>query len=126
MKLVRGSQIELIPASHEDPNNPGVLKRVLATHEDLVRGQVMMVNWALLPIGKSFQPHYHEDMQEVFIVLNGLVRMTVNGQVHEMSKGDAIVIDAREVHQMENGCQEDVEYVVFGVSTEAGGKTVNA
>ena len=125
MHIVRGSQIEFIPASHEDPDDPGVLKRVLATNANLIRGQIMMVNWALLPIGNSFQPHYHEDMQEVFIVLNGTVTMTVNKQDHELAKGDAIVIDPREVHKMENTCEQDVEYIVFGVSTEEGGKTVN-
>lgn len=125
MHLVRGSQIEFIPASHEDPKDPGVLKRVLATHSNLIKGQIMMVNWALLPVGKSFQAHYHEDMQEVFIILNGNVKMTVNKQDHELAKGDAIVIDPREVHKMLNTCDDDVEYIVFGVSTEAGGKTIN-
>ena len=125
MKIVRGSEIQFVPASHEDPNDPGVLKRVLATAQDVIRGQVMMVNWSFLPVAKSFEPHYHEDMQEVFIVLNGHVTMTVNGESHDLRRGDSILIDPREVHQMENICQEDVEYVVFGVSTEEGGKTVN-
>jgi len=124
MKLVRGSQIDFVPASHEDPNNPGVLKRVLASHADLVRGQIMMVNWALLPCGNSFQAHFHEDMQEVFIILNGTVRMTVNKQDHQLDKGDAIVIAPREVHRMTNTSTHDVEYIVFGISTEEGGQTV--
>jgi len=125
MHLVRGSQIEFVPASHEDPKDPGVLKRVLATHANVIRGQIMMVNWALLPVGKSFEAHYHEDMQEVFIVLNGTVTMTVNKQDHDLAKGDAIIIEPREVHTMANQCEQDVEYIVFGVSTEEGGKTVN-
>ncbi|MFK7767163.1 MAG: cupin domain-containing protein [Mariniblastus sp.] len=125
MHLVRGSQIEFVPASHEDPKNPGVLKRVLATHSNLIRGQVMMVNWALLPIGKSFNAHFHEDMQEVFIILSGTATMTVDKQDHELAKGDAIVIDHREIHKMQNTCDQDVEYIVFGVSTEEGGSTVN-
>ncbi len=125
MHIVRGSQIEFVPASHEDPTAPGVLKRVLATHANVIKGQIMMVNWALLPVGKAFQAHYHEDMQEVFIVLNGKVQMTVNKIDHALTKGDAIIIDPREVHKMENKCQHDVEYIVFGVSTGEDGKTVN-
>lgn len=125
MQIVRGSEIEFVPASHEDPQNPGVLKRVLATKNDLLRGQVQMVNWSRLPIGSAFQPHYHEDMQEVFVMLNGKVLMSVEGQGHELSGGDAILIEPREIHQMQNLCDEDVEYVVFGISTEQGGKTVN-
>lgn len=125
MQIVRGSEIEFVPASHEDPQNPGVLKRVLATKNDLIRGQVQMVNWARLPVGSAFQPHYHEDMQEVFVMLNGKVAMSVEGQHYELAGGDAILIEPREIHQMQNLCDEDVEYVVFGISTEQGGKTIN-
>lgn len=125
MQIVRGSEIEFIPASHEDPKNPGVLKRVLATKNDLIRGQVQMVNWSRLPIDSAFQPHYHEDMQEVFVMLNGEVCMTVEGTEHKLVGGDAILIEPREIHQMKNLCNDAVEYVVFGISTEEGGKTVN-
>ncbi len=124
MQIARGSQIQFIPASHENPDEPGVLKRVLATKEDLFRGQVMMVNWSLLPDGKSFEPHYHEDMQEVFVILNGTVTMTVDDQPHELRHGDAILIAPHEIHRMSNHCGEAVEYIVFGVSTEQDGKTV--
>ena len=124
MQIARGSQIQFIPASHEGPDDSGVLKRVLATKEDLFRGQVMMVNWSLLPDGKSFEPHYHEDMQEVFVILNGTVTMTVDDQPHELRHGDAILIAPHEIHRMSNHCGEAVEYIVFGVSTEQDGKTV--
>ncbi|MEM7453432.1 MAG: cupin domain-containing protein [Planctomycetota bacterium] len=124
MKIVRGSEIEFVPASHEDPQNPGVLKRVLATKDDLFNGQVMMVNWARLPMGQSFQSHYHEDMLEVFIMLGGTVSMTVEGQAFDLNGGDAILVEPREIHRMTNTCDEDVDYVVFGISQEKGGKTV--
>jgi len=35
-----------------------------------------------------------------------------------------VVIDAREIHQMENAGSETVEYLAMGITTEAGGKTV--
>ena len=124
MHVVRGSQIGFEPASHEDPNDPGVLKRVLATKDHLLNGQVMMVNWSSLPVGKSFQAHYDEDMQEIFIILNGKVVMVVSEYFVELNRGDAILIDPREVHRMENVCDETVEYIVFGISTEADGKTI--
>lgn len=126
MKVIRGTEIEFLPASHEDPSNPGVLKRVLATNSDLLSGQVMMVNWARLPEGSSFQNHYHEDMQEVFVMLGGPVVMTVDGDRTELIAGDAIVIDPREAHKMENASSGDVDYIVFGISLMEGGRTVVA
>ena len=124
MKIVRSGELEFTPASHEDPNDPGCLKKVLATQADLIEGRVQMVNWSKLPIGKSFQSHYHEDMQEVFVLFTGSVEMQVAGQAIRLSGGDAILIDAKEVHDMKNVGDEDVIYLVFGISEETGGKTV--
>ncbi|MDA8563424.1 cupin domain-containing protein [Mariniblastus sp.] len=124
MKVIRGSGIDFIAASHEDPKNPGVLKRVLATHEDFSEGRIMMLNWARLPLGSSFAAHYHEDMQETFVILTGKVQMVVGEESVELNAGDAIMIDHHEIHQMHNRSDHDVDYIVFGVSTEEGGKTI--
>ena len=48
-----------VPAGHEDPRSPGVWKKVLLEQAELRPGTVRMINWARLPIGKSFAPHYH-------------------------------------------------------------------
>ena len=124
MRIIRGSEIEFVPASHEDQERPGVLKRVLAQKDDLIDGRVQMINWASLPAGSSFRAHYHEDMEEVFIILTGKVEMTVNGASHELLPGDAILIAPREVHTMQNLTDQDLEYIVLGISTGQGGQTV--
>ncbi len=124
MQIIRGDQIEFVPASHEDPARPGVLKRVLATKNDLIRGQVQMVNWSRLPADSSFRPHFHEDMQEVFVIVGGSVEMRVGDVQCQLRGGDAIVIDPREVHEMRNLGDQAVDYIVFGISTESGGKTI--
>lgn len=124
MQVIRGEQIDFVPASHEDPSDPGVLKRVLASRDDLLEGRVQMVNWSRLPAGKSFRPHYHEDMQEVFILIRGSVRMNVEQQSCELNAGDAILVAPREIHEMHNPGNEPAEYLVFGISTGEGGQTV--
>ena len=83
-----------------------------------------MLNWSRLPAGKSFQLHYHEDMQEVFVLIDGEVTMQVNGANVQLVGGDCILVDPGEVHNMTNTCGRDVSYLVFGISTEQGGKTV--
>lgn len=124
MKYVTENESGFVPASHEDPNNPGVLKRVIATASDLQAGQVQMVNWARLPVGHSFNSHYHEDMQEVFVLLKGNVTMKVDQETVTMNSGDTVIIAPREIHQMTNIGTEQAEYIVFGISSENGGKTV--
>lgn len=124
MKFIQADHGEFVAASHEDPTRPGVLKRVIANHADIPAGQVMMVNWARLPGGSSFRTHYHEDMQEVFVLISGHVRMTVDGVALEMSSGDTVIVEPRELHEMLNLQETDAEYLVFGVSTGEGGQTV--
>ena len=124
MQFIPANDSPFIPASHEDPRNPGVLKRVIATRSDFQSGQVQMLNWAHLPAGMSFQSHYHEDMQEVFVLITGEVTMTCGDCVFTMSPGDTIIVAPGEVHQMQNIGAEAAEYIVFGISSQKGGRTV--
>ena len=124
MNFIPSNASDFIPASHEDPANPGVLKRVIATQRDFQAGQVQMLNWARLPVGSSFQPHYHEDMQEVFVLLTGIVSMMGSDRTMTMRPGDTVIINPAEIHQMQNVGDVVAEYIVFGISAQKGGRTV--
>lgn len=124
MNFISANASEFIPASHEDPKNPGVLKRVIATAADLNAGQVPMLNWSQLAAGNSFQPHYHEDMQEIFVLLSGQVTMLIGDETISMQPGDTVIIEPTEIHQMTNASDELAEYLVFGIASGQNGKTV--
>lgn len=124
MNFIPSTASGFVPASHEDPKNPGVLKRVIATQREFQAGQVQMLNWAQLPVGSSFQPHYHEDMQEVFVLLNGNVTMKCGEQIVTMLVGDTVIVNPAEIHQMQNVGDAVAEYIVFGISAQKGGRTV--
>lgn len=124
MKLIHAADRPFVPASHEDPLSPGVWKKVLLQGDDFRPGRVQMINWARLPAGRSFAPHYHEDMQELFVIIQGSVELAVGCEKVALGRGDALLIDSRETHQMSNSGSEDAEYLVVGVSAGTGGKTV--
>jgi mannose-6-phosphate isomerase-like protein (cupin superfamily) len=124
VRVIKKNERPFVAAGHEDPRNPGVLKKVLFQKADLQPGAVQMVNWAKLPIGRSFAAHYHEDMQELFIMVQGVARLVVDGQTAVLRAGDAVLIDAREVHQMGNDGEEDVEYIAVGITRGEGGRTI--
>jgi len=124
MRIIRSAGRAFVPASHENPLSPGVLKRVLLEKADLQPGRIQMVNWASLGVGKRFARHYHEDMQEIFILVQGEAEITVAAETATLRRGDAVVIDPREVHWMRNAGTEAVEYLAIGIASEAGGKTV--
>jgi mannose-6-phosphate isomerase-like protein (cupin superfamily) len=101
-----------------------VWKKVLFDKRDFQAGAVQMVNWAKLPVGHAFATHYHEDMQEIFVIVQGIAEITVGTDKAILRRGDAVLIDPREVHQMRNIGDEDVEYFAMGITAETGGRTV--
>lgn len=125
MKVIHSSDLQLVPAAHEDPLDPGVLKKVLFKRDDFDEGQVVVVNWSVLPKGKSFAFHYHESLQEVFVIFKGKVKAVVDNQEVILESGDALIADKNEKHSMQNIAEEDVVFLMFGISDNPNGKTVN-
>lgn len=124
MRIVRAAELSYVPAGHEDPQSPGVWKKVLFVKEQLRPGVVQMLNWARLAVGRSFAAHYHEDMQEIFVIVRGEAEITVGAATAVLRCGDAVLIDPGEVHTMRNASPDDVEYLALGISGGAGGRTV--
>jgi mannose-6-phosphate isomerase-like protein (cupin superfamily) len=124
MKIVRSTELKFVPASHEDPKSPGVFKKILLRGDDFVGGKIETVNIALLPTGQAFTPHYHTDMQEVFIITRGNAKITVDAEEATLGEGDTVVVPVGSVHRMENIGTEDVEFVVIAVSKGTDGRTV--
>ena len=124
MKIVRFSDQAFTPASHENPASPGTLKKVLLQKADIQPGRIQMVNWASLPLGKQFAKHYHEDMQEIFIIMQGSTEITIDSETAVLQQGDTVVIDAREIHQMRNIGAAEATYLAVGITAGTNGKTV--
>ena len=124
MSVVRGSQVPFVAASHEDPRSPGVRKRVLFDRKALPAGNLQMINWALIPAGSSFRLHLHEDMTEFFMIIEGEVEFELGDVVYTLGKGDVIKVPPQTPHKMWNKTSKDIEYIVFGVTEDRGGKTV--
>lgn len=117
---------EFIPASHEDPKSPGALKIILGD-STLVdsNSHLQMINWAKIPEGKHFKPHYHEDMDEIFIIVEGKCEVTIKGEKKIIEKGDGVVVPTKSIHTMKNISKVDVIYLAIGFSLGKEGKTIN-
>ncbi|MFZ2188806.1 MAG: cupin domain-containing protein [Candidatus Moraniibacteriota bacterium] len=114
-----------IAPGHEDPKNPGTLKRVIFTAEDVkIEGIMQMINWSKMPVGKSLALHYHEFMEEVFIILSGKAEFVIDDEREILEATDAVYVPQQSKHLMKNIGTETLEYLAIGVVTKAGGKTV--
>lgn len=125
MKIVRFQNLDFVPASHEDPKDPGALKKILLKRDDLPAGRIQMINWARIPVGKTFKPHYHEKMIEVFIIMNGKVKVKIDSDEAVLEKGDLVIAMEGQVHTMTNLGKEGVDYIAMGIVTSTGGKSIN-
>jgi len=111
MKIIRGKDINFIPVAHEDPENPGVLKKVLFKKEELSSGRVQMINWVKLLSGRTMRPHAHENMEEIFVIVSG--RAIFNQEILE--EGDAVLVNRGETHEMKALGEKEVHYLVIGI-----------
>jgi len=116
MKIIRFDDIAQVPASHEDPKDPGTVKRVLIKAQDEIHGTIQMINWAILLPGKTVAGHFHHDMQELFIMLQSGIVATIENKKISLGRGDALVVDAGEKHEMKNPSAAPIEYIVVGIA----------
>ena len=65
----------------------------------------------VLPPGCSSRPHYHPVAEETYYILSGQGKMLVDGKVHTLRPGDALLIHTLEVHQIFNPGQTELEFI---------------
>ena len=86
------------------------------------------VDHLLLPPGASTGAHLHREVAEVYYVMKGAGKITVAGgggrgappESAPVKEGDAIPIQLSELHSVENNGSEPLEFLIIGVSRDAG------
>lgn len=56
----------------------------------------------VLPVGAQVGRHYHLEIEEIYYILEGTGQMTVGAETREVKAGDAIFIQRRQTHTLEN------------------------
>lgn len=74
------------------------------------------VDHAVLSRGSSLGRHYHEHMDELFVVLSGSGDMTIGDRTTRIGPGDATLQRHGEGHGLLNPCEEDLDFVRVAVS----------
>ncbi len=76
------------------------IRELLASRNSCVRNQTLAE--ARLPAGAAATPHHHVRTEEIYYVLEGLGRMTIDGDTQDVVSGDAIAIPPGAVHGITN------------------------
>src|SRR5215831_11187862 len=76
------------------------IRELLAYRNSAIRNQSLAE--ASLPIGASTQEHYHPKAEEIYFLTHGQGRMRIEGEVRDVSAGDAIAIPPGRRHKLWN------------------------
>lgn len=66
--------------------------------------------------GAFIAPHSHEDVEEVFYVLDGIGKISVNDKKRRVKKGDLIYIPPKTIHTVSQTGQRPLRLVTVSVS----------
>lgn len=95
MKLLKLNQISTTLAHNQ------VKRKQMIKPGDL-KSKIQTVNYAWLEAGESFEPHKHNDCEELYFFLQGKGLMKINENEFEVKKNDFIVVEKNEWHSLKN------------------------
>jgi mannose-6-phosphate isomerase-like protein (cupin superfamily) len=85
----------------------GTELRVLLDTTDFGQGRMSLAMETLRP-GQHTVPHWHEELEEIYYILQGRGRMAIADEVRDVSVGDAVLIPLRAVHCLHNTGDQDL------------------
>lgn len=72
------------------------------------------VAYAMLPQGRSYHPHCHDDHEEVYYIIKGHGEMVVDEECRPIRDGDIIYIGKNQIHSICNTGEDDfIEFLAF-------------
>jgi uncharacterized cupin superfamily protein len=79
---------------------------------DLAGAEELRANvWTLAPGDWSWGRHAHREQEELYLVLDGRLRVEAGGETFELGPREALVVPSGVGHQLWNAGEEDVTYL---------------
>ena len=75
-------------------------------------GGVVMFEFVVPPNAKVPAPHYHREVDEVVYGLEGTITTTLDGQKHELRKGETLFLPRGSIHTHENLHDETAQALI--------------
>lgn len=93
----------------------GVLKHLEVFSGKEFQAPVSFLNYTVLPPGASIGLHRHGNDQEVYVILDGVGEMTLDGEVCSAQAEDVFVNRPYGTHGLKNTGEADMPVLVFEV-----------
>ena len=75
-------------------------------------GDVVMFEFVVPPKARVPAPHYHESADEIVYGLDGTLTTTLDGEIHEVQKGDVVFVPRGRVHHHANPHDETARALI--------------
>ncbi len=86
-----------------------IIREILAHRNSSLQNQ-SLAEATVLP-GDTTQSHYHKLSEEIYFILGGSGRMTIDGQSRAVQVGDAIAIPPWAIHFISNDGAEPLRFL---------------
>ena len=87
---------------------------------DLAGAKNLRANvWTLAPGDWSWGRHTHREQEELYLVLEGRLRLEAGGETLEVGAREALVVPSGVAHQLWNAGADDVTYLVVAAPPAA-------
>ena len=97
----------------------GVLQHASLFEDSDFETNIRFINYTVLPAGTTVGEHKHGNDEELYIILEGSGRMTLDGEAKEVKAGDIVVNKAFGTHSLINNTNADLKILVLEVCNEA-------
>jgi mannose-6-phosphate isomerase-like protein (cupin superfamily) len=75
---------------------------------------ITYVSYAKLQPSLSYEPHLHEDHEEVYYIINGTGKIKMGNEEVRFRDGDIIYIPENTTHSIINDGEEMIDFLAFG------------
>jgi len=94
-----------------------------ARYRRALQPEMFKTNWAyvdhlVLPANASEGLHVHNGVEEIYYVMRGSGRVTVDDESVDIGVGDAIPVRPGEAHAFFSAAAGDIEFMIFGLAME--------
>lgn len=110
MKHISLTKLPLQRVSHEQE----IYKQIFLRNGEVPH--ITAFSRAKIKRGQEIEPHSHQDMYEVFFVLEGAGELEVARKQFKLKQGDCICIAPKEIHSFRCTSEEPLALLYFGVA----------
>jgi mannose-6-phosphate isomerase-like protein (cupin superfamily) len=75
---------------------------------------ITYVSFAKLQPRLSYEPHLHQDHEEVYYIINGAGKIKMDNEEVRLRDGDIIYIPENTTHSIINDSEETIDFLAFG------------